>query len=173
MQRKKKNYVIYGIFHRVFSIKKQNYNSGLMKRFLLIFLIFINPIIHLSAQDKFITVSGKVSDTSIDEELIGVTIVEKGSINCTMTDIDGKYSIKVHESSILEFSYIGYITKEVIAESNTINTSLEEYPKYMNCCGDYICLPRKKPILDVGVEKLLLEVREKDMKRYNIKNKIN
>ena len=58
---------------------------------------------------------GKVTDKS-GEAIIGANIIEKGTINGTVTDIDGNFSIDVAENATLQISYIGYVEQ-------TINTS--------------------------------------------------
>ncbi len=64
------------------------------------------------------TVTGTV--TSDDgEALIGVNIIEKGTANGVLTDLDGKYSIKVAEDATLVFSYTGYETQEVKVGNQT------------------------------------------------------
>ena len=70
------------------------------------------------------TVSGTVSD-EVGEPLIGVNIVEKGTTNGTVTDLDGNYSIKVADGSILLFSYVGYDQQE-LAAAPTVNVVLLE-----------------------------------------------
>ena len=59
----------------------------------------------VSAQE--VNVSGVVTDAT-GETIIGASVVEKGTTNGTVTDIDGKFSIKVKQGAQLEFSYIGY-----------------------------------------------------------------
>ncbi|MCL1941928.1 MAG: SusC/RagA family TonB-linked outer membrane protein, partial [Candidatus Azobacteroides sp.] len=68
--------------------------------------------------------NGKVSGRVVDdngEPLIGVNVVVKGTVAVgTVTDTDGKYSITVPAAStILEFSYIGYVTQEITVGSKT------------------------------------------------------
>ena len=58
------------------------------------------------AQSK-LTVKGKVADVN-GEPLIGVTVIEQGTVNGVMTDADGKYSINVAKSATLLFDYMGY-----------------------------------------------------------------
>lgn len=72
-----------------------------------------NAINHSSQQSKY-WISGKVTD-STGEGLIGVNVLEKGTSNGTITDIDGKYRLEVKPSAILQFSYIGYHTQEIEA----------------------------------------------------------
>ncbi|MCL1938930.1 MAG: TonB-dependent receptor [Candidatus Azobacteroides sp.] len=74
------------------------------------FILFLWIPFCLSAQD--LSVSGTVKDKNGDA-LIGVSIVEKGTTNGTVTDIDGEYSLKVSSNATLEFSYIGFTTQSI------------------------------------------------------------
>lgn len=47
------------------------------------------------------------------EPVIGANVVEKGTTNGTVTDIDGKFSLEVRNNAVLTVSFIGYIPKEV------------------------------------------------------------
>ena len=60
-----------------------------------------------------VTVSGVVKDKKGDP-IIGANIMEKGTTNGTITDFDGKYTLKVKSAqSVLTISYIGYKTQEI------------------------------------------------------------
>jgi hypothetical protein len=48
-----------------------------------------------------------------DEPIIGVNVVEKGTTNGTVTDVDGNFSLSVKENATLQVSYIGYIMQEI------------------------------------------------------------
>ena len=74
-----------------------------------------------------ISVTGTVTDKD-GEPLIGASVSQKGmAANGTVTDIDGNYTISVDGSATLEFSYIGYLPKEVVVNGQTkINVVLEE-----------------------------------------------
>jgi len=76
----------------------------------------------LNAQD--ITVTGRISDAEEGEYLPGVTIVEKGTTNGTVTDIDGNYAIKVPQGAILVFSFVGYAKQEIVADKIMVNVQL-------------------------------------------------
>lgn len=70
--------------------------------------------------------SGRVTDVQ-NEPLIGVNIVEKGTSNGTVTDIDGRYSLSVPADAIIVFSYIGYAVQEIPRNGrNTIEVVLGE-----------------------------------------------
>jgi hypothetical protein len=57
-------------------------------------------------------ISGTVVDVN-DEPIIGVNVVERGTTNGTVTDVDGNFSLSVRENATLQVSYIGYITQEI------------------------------------------------------------
>lgn len=72
-------------------------------------------------------ISGKVSDKSGDE-LIGVTVLEKGTENGTITDIDGTFNLTLSSSNpVLIFSYVGFTTLELpVSDSRDLNVTLQE-----------------------------------------------
>lgn len=58
-------------------------------------------------------IKGEVTDKS-GEAIIGASVLEKGTTNGTITNTDGKFTLTVqNEKSVLEVSYIGYITQNV------------------------------------------------------------
>jgi TonB-linked SusC/RagA family outer membrane protein len=66
-----------------------------------------------------IMVKGTVSDEN-GEKLPGVNILEKGTANGTVTDIDGNYTIKVSATeAVLIFSFVGYKTNEMAVGKQT------------------------------------------------------
>lgn len=70
--------------------------------------------------------SGRVTDIH-NEPLIGVNIVEKGTSNGTVTDIDGRYSLSVPTDAVIIFSYIGYTAQEIPRNGrSTIDIVLNE-----------------------------------------------
>jgi TonB-linked SusC/RagA family outer membrane protein len=73
-----------------------------------------------------IPVKGQVMSSEDDQALPGVNILLKGTNQGVITDTDGNFSINVpDESSVLVFSYIGYITEEVtVGTQRTITMSM-------------------------------------------------
>ena len=63
-------------------------------------------------QQKSITVKGVVKDAT-GLPVIGANVVEKGTTNGTITDVDGNYVLTVNQGATLEISYIGYVTQGV------------------------------------------------------------
>ena len=71
-------------------------------------------------------ITGTVFDET-GETVIGANIVEKGTTNGVMSDIDGKFSFEVQENAILQISYIGYTAQEVeIGNQTSIRIVLKE-----------------------------------------------
>ena len=71
-------------------------------------------------------ISGVISDNG-GEPLIGVTVVEKGTNNGTVTDFDGNYKITTQTAHpVLVFSYVGYQSKEVSVTDNKLNVTLDD-----------------------------------------------
>lgn len=72
----------------------------------------------LPALAQKITVTGHVADEQ-GEDLIGATIMEKGTTNGTSADIDGNFSISVPSNATLVVSYVGYDPMEVSVNGQT------------------------------------------------------
>ncbi len=82
-------------------------------------LIEINAISN-GVQQQEIIIKGKVIDSE-GKPLPGVNIVEKGTTNGAITDLNGEYSIRVSkESSTLSFSFVGFLTEDVGISGQTI-----------------------------------------------------
>lgn len=72
------------------------------------------------------TVTGVVRDDD-GVPVIGANVVEKGTGNGTITDMDGKYVLQVADGATLQVSYIGYRTEEVKVDGKgTIDIMLSE-----------------------------------------------
>lgn len=99
-----------------------------MKRILFIVCCLCASMLAFAQQQ---TVTGTVYDES-GLPLIGVSVQEKGTSNGAITDIDGKFSVKLSPEAtgggkILIFSYIGYKTQEVSLDGRTdIQVTLSE-----------------------------------------------
>ena len=80
-----------------------------------------------SAQSGKYTVQGTVVDAT-GLPVIGATVVEKGTVNGVSTDFNGEYALTVsNENAVVEVSYIGYKTVELVATSELLkNLTLEE-----------------------------------------------
>jgi len=92
-------------------------------------LIYLFPLLMISflsyAQENII--SGIVSDTKTGEVLSGVNILVKGTTNGTYSNFDGEYSLRnLKEGQTIEFSYLGYKTKTIVASFGELDVQLKE-----------------------------------------------
>ena len=87
----------------------------MMKTKLLSGLVMLFASVSLMAQK--IPVTGVVRDQV--GPAIGVSVVEKGTTNGTVTDIDGNFAISVNPGAVLEISSIGYKTQDITVGSQT------------------------------------------------------
>ena len=87
-----------------------NKYEALRKLHLLLFILIVLP---LSSWAQSKTVTGRVVSKDDNSPLPGVNISEKGTLNGTVTDSDGNFSIKTSDEATLIFSVIGYKTQEV------------------------------------------------------------
>lgn len=95
---------------------------------LFLLLILLLSFSAVSAQN--ISVKGIVVDNS-NEPMIGVSILEKGTSNGTVTDLDGNFSLNVKSGSYLIVSYVGFKSQEVKASSR-LSIVLEEDSEVLN-----------------------------------------
>ncbi len=85
----------------------------------------------VSATQQAKNVTGYVGDSS--GPLVGVTVLEKGTTNGTVTDLDGRFSLSVNTGATLVFSYVGYVTQEVrVGSDSNYSVTLEEEGKSLN-----------------------------------------
>ena len=76
--------------------------------------------------DKKQRISGVITDAN-GEPVIGANVIESGTVNGTITDLNGKYSLEVSPNSTLQITYVGYDTQEIkIGGQTTINIELKE-----------------------------------------------
>lgn len=85
-----------------------------------IFFLALGLLICGFANAQKITVSGTITEQDAGIPIPGVTIVEKGTNNGVVTDFDGNYSIDVASDATLVLSFMGYVTKEIIVNNQTV-----------------------------------------------------
>ena len=86
--------------------------------------IFLLNAMFLTAQGVIRT-SGTVTDGAGDV-LPGVTVIERGTQNGTVTNSDGEYSLSVQPGAMLVFSSVGYTTIERAAVAGIVDVALQE-----------------------------------------------
>lgn len=87
----------------------------LFKSFVLALLLLVS--FHGRTQTR---VTGKVTSGEDGAALPGVSILEKGTSNGTVTDVEGNYSISTGDNAILVFSFVGFATQEIQLAGNTV-----------------------------------------------------
>ena len=70
-------------------------------------------------------IKGRVIDAN-GEPIIGASVLEKGTTNGTITDMDGNFQLNVKDGAILSVSYIGYAAQELVAQANMTITLTED-----------------------------------------------
>ena len=66
-----------------------------------------------------LSVKGVIVDKKTGEGLIGATVVQKGTSNGTITDLDGAFSLSLPKESVLAISYLGYIAQELVISNES------------------------------------------------------
>jgi TonB-linked SusC/RagA family outer membrane protein len=99
---------------------------------LLFFLVFV----FLLSSNLIIAQSKSVTGTIVDGNgvpLPGVNVLEKGTTNGASADFDGKYSISVGTNATLVFSYVGFVSQEiVVGDKSTVNVTMAESIEALN-----------------------------------------
>lgn len=93
-------------------------------------IIALVSISSLFAQQ--IPVKGVVTDAKSNEPLIGVTVLEKGTNNGSVTNFNGEFTLTVPSNSTLVISYIGYQSQNVKVTGSTVNVALAEDTKQLD-----------------------------------------
>lgn len=96
-----------------------NQKTEMKRGFLLFVSLAVMAIQSLFAQD--FSVKGTVFDGEMNEPLIGVTIMQEGTNNGVITDIDGSYSIEIKgvAKATLVYSYIGMQSQQHVVTPQT------------------------------------------------------
>ena len=92
-----------------------------MRKILLIFALCIGLVSSLFAQQR-------ITGTVLDQDgytLPGATVLEKGTSNGTVTDLDGKYTLTASSDAVLTFSFVGMVTvEEEVGNRSVIDVTL-------------------------------------------------
>ncbi|HPR30864.1 MAG TPA: TonB-dependent receptor [Prolixibacteraceae bacterium] len=79
-----------------------------------------------ASQQQKKVIRGSVKDAETNESLPGASILEKGTTNGTITDVDGNFSLQVNPGSMLQISYVSYKTQEISVEGREVFNILLE-----------------------------------------------
>ncbi|MFT3995140.1 MAG: TonB-dependent receptor [Dysgonomonas sp.] len=96
-----------------------------------LFILTLFCTLHLSAQNQK-TITGTILDEK-GESVIGASVIVKGTINGTITDVDGKFSLNVNENDILTVSYLGFLSQEIpVAGKSSLQITMKENVEMLN-----------------------------------------
>jgi len=94
-----------------------------MKKHLLVGCCFLLlSVTQLFAQN--LTITGTVTSKEDGLPLPGVTVKVKGTQNGAQTNSAGKYTINTPDHSVLEFSFVGYLSQEITVQGDVLNVTL-------------------------------------------------
>lgn len=101
----------------------------------------------------------KVTGTVTDAQgipVIGANVVEKGTVNGVITDLDGKFALEIAPGSILQVSYIGYATQNIKADGRKIYTVVlhEDAEKLEEVVITALGIKREEKALGYAVQKV-------------------
>lgn len=97
---------------------------NLLTRSYKLLLTLLVLLMSTNAFAQRLTATGKVVDAA-GLEVIGASVLEKGTTNGVVTNLDGEFSLSVGQNATLVISFIGYKTIEVKAATN-MNITLQE-----------------------------------------------
>lgn len=109
-----------------------NKHALLLTGFMSLALLSYSPTVCASGESRFPDVvqqarqiRGNVSDTQ--GPIIGATVRVEGTMNATVTDLDGNFTLSVPKGAVLEVSYVGYTTQTIKTDGRTTyNIKLKE-----------------------------------------------
>lgn len=95
------------------------------RRMLTFLAIIVTYAMTVMAQQPKITVHGTVEDA--EGAIVGASVSEKGTMNGTVTNIEGNFSLSVNPNATLTINYIGYAEKEIAVKGQTtLRITMEE-----------------------------------------------
>src|SRR5690606_32176319 len=92
-----------------------------IRRYFTVLLLLVTTV----AWSQSRTVTGKVTSSEDQTGIPGVNVVEKGTANGSVTDVNGDFSIMVSDNATLVFSFVGFSGQEVaVGNQTTINVTM-------------------------------------------------
>ncbi len=126
-------------------------------------MFFLGMMASVAIFAQSVTVLGTVIDADSNEPLIGVSVLEVGSNNGVITDLDGNFQLKMTAGSTLQLSYVGYETQELNVGNKANLGVIELKPEAVGLqdvtVTGQIAVQRKTPIAVSQVTALEIEER--------------
>ena len=139
----------------VFNVLEQLFSGTNISYKVLDKSIILSPKEVLVAQQKSRKITGVVTDGK-GEPVPGANVIQRGTTNGTISDIDGKFSLEVPDNATLVISFIGYVTKNIAVGHKEIfkNTLLEDSRKLDEVVVTALGIKKKKKALGYAVQKV-------------------
>ena len=126
-------------------------------------MFLLSAMVSVTMLAQSVAVTGTVIDADNNEPLIGVSVLEVGTTNGTVTDLDGNFTFTVGSAATLQLSYVGYNTQEITVGKNhnlgTITLKAETVGLEDVTVTGQIAVQRKTPIAVSQVTALEIEER--------------
>ena len=126
-------------------------------------ILFFSVMANVAIFAQSVAVSGTVIDAESKEPLIGVSVLEVGTNNGLITDLDGNFQLGVATGATLQLSYVGYETQEVNVGKKTNLGVIELMPEAVGLedvtIVGQIAVQRKTPIAVSQVTAVEIEER--------------
>ncbi|EOZ91599.1 TonB-dependent receptor [Indibacter alkaliphilus LW1] len=137
-----------------------------MYKTITIFLMLFLHVCLLMAQQEKMTLSGYVRDASTGEELLGATVLIRGTSEGAVTNLYGFYSISIRpDQYYLQVSYMGFESKTIEIELQAdLNLSIELMPSNLSLeMVEVSAIAKDEKILEIGsgIERVSMEQMRK------------
>ena len=103
----------------------RNYKKALIFISLLLFSLVWSSQVFSQTDEQRITIKGTVLDEK-NEPIIGASVIEMGTSNGVITDLDGVFSLKTRLNAIISVSYVGYVTQRIKVTTSQYKIILKE-----------------------------------------------
>ena len=139
----------------VFNVLEQLFSGTNISYKVLDKSIILSPKEVLVAQQKSRKITGVVTDGK-GEPVPGANVIQRGTTNGTISDIDGKFSLEVPDNATLVISFIGYVTKNIaVGHKEIFNiTLLEDSRKLDEVVVTALGIKREEKALGYAVQKV-------------------
>lgn len=94
-----------------------------LKRGILLAIAWVNLMLCANAQEH-VNIRGTVTNSADAKPLAGVTIQVRGEGSSTSSNVNGEYTIRARQGSILVFSFLGFDTQEIAVKGDVVNMAL-------------------------------------------------
>jgi len=129
----------------------------LLTRWLLSWILLLG-VLHISAQSS---VSGTVTDGANGDPIPGVNVVVKGTVEGTVTDLDGKYMVRASQGDVLVFSFVGFRNQEAtVGVSATMDIALAEDATTLN---DVVVTATRTPVRKIRTTTAITSIGSEEL----------